>query len=396
MTPLPSGRLPILRPDLHRPAPILPILLPLLVLAGPVTDGGLRAQDTGAGAGSAPDSGVAVTVEEENFREEPNGALLGRVEADVRLAVAGGREAWIEADLEGWMWARSLQLREEGDFSLVVSAPEGENLRDSPSGAVLARLESGTLLEELERIPGWIRVRRRGWIWRPSVRLEEEGSVQAPAEERSRAAPAGESAVPPAASSDAPPPATGEWRRTPAGGAEVLAAPGGDSLALARPGAELRVLGREGGWTRVRVEGWVWLPDGSDDDPAEAGVDEGVSPAEVSSDPDAWAGRLVAWQLQFVSLERAEEVRTDFYRGEPFLLTRTIGAERSFVYVAIPPERMSDVEGLIPLERIRVVGRVRTGASAFTGSPILDLLELTRSEVETDSPSDESRSGARP
>ena len=33
---------------------------------------------------------------------------------------------------------------------------------------------------------------------------------------------------------------------------------------------------------------------------------------------------------------------------------------------------------IIPLERIRVVGRIRTGAAVLTGNPIIDLLELTR------------------
>jgi hypothetical protein len=37
------------------------------------------------------------------------------------------------------------------------------------------------------------------------------------------------------------------------------------------------------------------------------------------------------------------------------------------------------VEGLVPLERIRVTARVRTGASALTGTPIIDLLSLERS-----------------
>ena len=54
------------------------------------------------------------------------------------------------------------------------------------------------------------------------------------------------------------------------------------------------------------------------------------------------------------------------------------GAGTGFVYVAVPPERVGEVEGLIPLERIRVVGRIRTGAAALTGNPILDLLSLTR------------------
>jgi hypothetical protein len=49
-----------------------------------------------------------------------------------------------------------------------------------------------------------------------------------------------------------------------------------------------------------------------------------------------------------------------------------------FVYVAIPPEQMGAAGGLTPLERITVVGRVRTGSSTLTGAPILDLVEMRR------------------
>jgi hypothetical protein len=99
----------------------------------------------------------------------------------------------------------------------------------------------------------------------------------------------------------------------------------------------------------------------------------------VVGDPLAWRGRVVTWTLQFISLERAEAVRTDFYEGEPFLLARTLDdAVAPFVYVALPPDRVAEGEGLTPLERITVVGRVRVGASALTGSPIVDLMELRR------------------
>jgi hypothetical protein len=103
-----------------------------------------------------------------------------------------------------------------------------------------------------------------------------------------------------------------------------------------------------------------------------------LTPGEVKQDPEAFRGMVVEWELQFVSVEEAERVRTDFYEGEPFLLTRATSPDRAFVYVAIPPERLTEVEGLIPLERIRVVGRIRTGSAALTGNPILDLLELIR------------------
>jgi hypothetical protein len=87
-------------------------------------------------------------------------------------------------------------------------------------------------------------------------------------------------------------------------------------------------------------------------------------------------GRVVAWDLQFISLERAEAIRTDFRQGEPFLLTRYGGPEGPFVYVAVPSERLTEMQGLVPLERISVTARVRTGASALTQAPILDLLSL--------------------
>ncbi|MSR22729.1 MAG: hypothetical protein EXR92_04175 [Gemmatimonadetes bacterium] len=99
---------------------------------------------------------------------------------------------------------------------------------------------------------------------------------------------------------------------------------------------------------------------------------------DLTSDFERLRGRLVEVELQFISLERAEQVRTDFYEGEPFLLARSLDEERSFVYVAVPPERLDGMGILTPLERIRVLGRVRSASAAFTGSPILDLVELER------------------
>ena len=43
---------------------------------------------------------------------------------------------------------------------------------------------------------------------------------------------------------------------------------------------------------------------------------------------------------------------------------------------SIREQLAQEVEALAPLERIRVVARVRTGRAGLTGSPILDLIEL--------------------
>ena len=313
---------------------------------------------------------VAVVQETENFRVEPNGTILGTLEAGATLSVVGQGEAWIEVALEGWVWMRSLQTTEHTEYDLSISNPQGENLRAEPQGTILARLNRATLVEQLGERPGWARVRRIGWVWRASVRIEEGGVPTGLREGSPEETPA------------TPPPTTDQWMRAGMEGFTVLADPDGDTLARFRPGAEVPILARQGNWVRVRMEGWVWLPIAAE--VAEGAPDSvdltALTPRQVIAEPAAYRGRVVEWVLQFVSLEEAENVRTDFYEGEPFLLTRTVDGDIHFVYVAIPPERLGDVQGLTPLERLRVVGRIRTGAAALTGNPILDLLELYRAE----------------
>jgi hypothetical protein len=309
---------------------------------------------------------ASVTVEE-NFRAEPNGAVLGQLDPGARVTVEAQQGGWTRATVGGFVWVPSLQVWSSDDFDLVVSQPGGENLREAPSGHVLGRLVEGALLEEVERIPGWIEVRRTGWIWTPSLDIE----AAAPVESSSQAGD--------------PPPVmlSGEgWLRSGGRDAPILSGPAGDTLASIRPGSEVRVLGREGNWARVRLEGWAWVP-GFAPEPPEGGGEEApvlasVPVGELSRDFERLRGRLVELDLQFISLERAEQVRTDFYEGEPFLLTRSMDADRAFVYVAVTPERLESLDSLTPLERLRVVGRLRAGAAALTGSPILDLVDLER------------------
>jgi len=327
------------------------LLLPLLLL----------------GTAPAVSAQTASVRTQENFRAEPNGTIVGQVMPGTMLGVVGRQGRWVEATLEGWVWLPSLQRRDGGAFDLSVSASGGENVRAEPQGRIVARLEQGTLLEEVERITGWIRVRRTAWIWDGSVAVQ---APPPPAPVRAPAPAAPEAPTPPAA-------AVRAFSVGP-GGAPVLSAPDGDTLARGFPGADLGVLGREGNWLRVRMEGWVWAPEAAG---LEAGGEEGVvtevTPEALVEDGERYRGRLVSLSLQFIALERAERVRTDFFEGEPYLLTRGEGSQ-GFVYVAIPPERVEAVRGLTPLERIRVVGRVRTGAAVVTGRPILDLVEFTR------------------
>ena len=291
----------------------------------------------------------------DNVRATPNGDVVAQVEPGTKLTTVGRQDRWLEVELEGWVWMRSLQVVSSGGHDLIVSAPEGENLRAQPSGGIVGRLGKGTLLDERERIPGWVRATRRGWIWAESVDVAGAATTKA-------------------APTPAPAPPTRAAAAAPASGAAILAGPNGDTLARMRPGAQLQVLARQGSWARVRVEGWAWLP--ALDSAAGATVVK-VDAGALAADPESFRGRVVSWDLQFLSLERAERIRTDFFEGEPFLLTRHSGG--GYVYVAVPPERLAEVRTLLPLERVTVVGRMRSPASALTGSPILDLIELKRS-----------------
>jgi hypothetical protein len=338
-----------------------------------------------ASATAAWAQAVAV-ISEENFRREPNGVILGRLAPGASVQVVGREGNWVQADLEGWVWLASLRSSST-DLDLVISAPGGENLRDGPSGSIVGRLEEGALLEEVARDRQWAHVRRRGWIWSASVGSGRGAATAAAGASPQRgggptagtAGRGGGRAAGPGPVTSASQPA--DYANVGPTGAAILAAPDGDTLAVTAPSRDLQIVSRDGNWARVRLDGWIWMPSGARG--AQGTAAGGVTPTtltpqELSTSPETHAGRVVSWALQFISLERAEAIRTDFRQGEPFLLTRYGGSDGPFVYVAVPPERVTEVQGLVPLERISVTARVRTGASALTGSPIVDLLSFER------------------
>jgi hypothetical protein len=311
----------------------------------------------------------AVVRAEENFRREPNGVVLARLAAGTALRVLGTQGNWTQVETEGWVWLRSLQVSDDASFDLVVSADGGENLRSGPSGTILGRLEEGVLLEELGRNEGWARVSRLGWVW--SASLDAAPVMGEPTQAAEQGAPR-----PSGPASRAP----GGVLRS--GGGPILTAPDGDTLAVIAPASDVEVLRRDGNWIRVRLEGWMWMPGRDEAAPAEEAGPSAVDPADLIADPEAFAGRVVAWTIQYISLERASAVRTDFFEGEPFLLSRFGGADGPYVYVAVPTDRLDEVEGLFPLERVDVTGRIRTGASSLTGVPIIDLISIQRARED--------------
>ena len=157
----------------------------------------------------------------------------------------------------------------------------------------------------------------------------------------------------------------------------LLSSPDGDTIAVATPGTDVEVVARQGSWARVRLDGWVWIPATLPLDSAALG--ESPSAADLVANPERFTGRRVRWKVKYYSLERAEPVRTDFYEGEPFMLAAAPNPDDGMVYIAVPPELVSEVERLRPLQTVEVLARVRTGRSAVMGRPVLDLIGVIQS-----------------
>lgn len=322
-------------------------LIWLLSLLSPRADA-LQAQAT-----------ARVRVAEENFRRDPSGRQLATVLGGAELAVVAEQGNWVQVDLQGLIWAASVSTTNRNGFNLRVSADGGENLRSAPQGQIVARLLEGFLLEQVASSGNWIEVRRRGWVWKPSLQIS--------------AAPAVSLEETAADAADEPLPLL-----TAATPLIVQTTPNGDTVAVVQRGAQAEVLGRTGDWIRVRVDGWVYGPTAMDSLPDLADTGD-LAPAQLRTNPGRYKGALVRWRVQFISLRRAERARSDFEEGEPFLLARGPAGDAGFVYLAVPEELLAAAESLEPLEFVTVVGRVRTGRSQLLGSPVIDL-----TDIETD------------
>ncbi len=311
--------------------------------------------------GQAQEFRVRVT---ENFRRDSSATapILASVNRGTRLAGDDAGARWKLVTLRGWIWSRSVDSTSRDGFHLVVSAREGENLRAEPAGPVLARLETGALLRELDRSGDWVMVSRDGWMWGRS--LERVQSAAAPGPTRPSTAPPAETSV------------DMSWAVLP-GPATIRVAPDGDTLATASADVPVRVLARSGGWVRVQAEGWVRAEDVREGAP---GVLIGVSGAEVRSRPQDFEGKTIQWRVQFVAVQRADEVRFDIPAGQRYLLVRGPYPETGFVYVTVSDQQVARFEQVAPLTDLVMVGRVRTGRSRYLGNPVIQLIDFTLSE----------------
>jgi Bacterial SH3 domain len=317
------------------------------------------------------------TTRPENFRQQPgpDQKLLGSVYPGTEFTAGDTQDGWVDATLNGWIWAQSVSTTARDSFDLVVSAHAGENLRAAPNGAVMARLANGFLLHEVQRQGGWVQVRRTGWIWAKALERVADSDTTA-----ASAGPAA-AAAPPAATGDEP-------ATTGAGGAtaasldyaltahatDVRRVPDGDVSGSLAEGAPVRVLARSGDWVRVATEGWVRE---SDLKPAAPGVLVGVSGAEVRARPAEFEGKVVQWTVQFISLQTADELRREIPKGQRYMLARGPLPESGFLYVILTPDQATRIAALQPLAELVIVGKIKVARSHYLGNPVVELMDLS-------------------
>jgi len=315
------------------------------------------------------------------FYQEAGGKRLARL---ARGAVAMGGDAqgdWQGVTVEGWIFATSVAPTSRSGYDLAVARAPEENLRSAPAGALIGKLPEGFLLNRVAEGSSdkWVHVTRAGWVEKTDLEAVTQvasSRTAAPADSDTgavrpapirRPAP-GDSGPPLSASAPVDPARVESARRT-----ILYRAPEGQPAGTLAPSAPLRVLERSGEWTRVELEGWV---KSADLEIAPPGVLVGITAAELRTDPQRYAGQVLRWTLQFISAQKADELRPEMPNGAPYFLARGPLPERGFVYVLVPEAKRAQLEALAPLATVQVTARVRVGRTRFLGNPVLDLISL--------------------
>jgi hypothetical protein len=319
------------------------------------------------------------------LRRGIGGMVLGSLPDGVTVTAGRAQGSWVEVTLNGWIIGGSVGPTARDGFDLIVTATDGENLREAPNGSVLARFRKGTLLRKLGVRTGWVHVKRTGWVPRrlvtaPPIETASLSPRQNPAPAKpSPAKPAQQpgSAQRPGVQRQTPPPADAlmpagqEIRVEAAKSAALAATPDGGQLATLEPGTGGRIVGRAGAWVRVQLEGWMRE---SDLKPASDGAEVGVTASEIRADPERYVGKTLEWRVQVIAIQTADELRSELPSGQPFLLTRGPLPEPGFVYVIVPRDQLAQFQSLPPLQELTLRIIVRAPRTKYLATPVVELV----------------------
>ena len=187
--------------------------------------------------------------------KEPNGLKIASLAAGVSYATGKAVGTHVEVSIEGWLPASAVVAANRDGFDLSVSAGGGARLRATPNGAVIGRMQEGTLMSKAGSEGKWVKVKRTGFALRTTFAAPEPPKATALA---MKPAPAPAS-VPDTTRPrhDAPAADSVSGMALIKGGAVLSAAPDGKPVFTAESATAAEVVGRKRDWIKVRIEGWV-------------------------------------------------------------------------------------------------------------------------------------------
>ena len=316
----------------------------------------------------------------EPFLGDVGGARLGQINEGAVFPSGPTRGAYTQVTLEGWVFKPSTRSGASGGHNLTIR-PRGsvENLRDAPNGKVVAQLVQGFLMDKVDERGQWVKARRVVWVQTVALRIADgrrltaDGNQRRPAAPAPAPAPSAASRQPPAVSPDTSTASADPHRGVVRRRMQLYRAPDSAAVGQLEAGTPVRITARAGGWVRVQTEAWVRE---SEIRPSDNAILTGITAAELRGAPDEFKGKLLRWTIQYLSLQTADELRSDFQPGQRYILARGPAPEYAFVYILVPPEKLADVQRLEPLASVTIVARVLNGRSTYLANPILELVEL--------------------
>ncbi len=286
-------------------------------------------------------------AQDTRFTKVPGGATLGTLQSGAEVAPGKTSGNSTEVGIDGWFLTASLGPMKRDGFDVAVSRKPSE-LRQAPDGPVIAKVSPGVGFAKIETRGDWTHVKRTAWVSRKSLQA---------------AAPA----------TPAVQPVTGPDQAEFTAKSPFAVAPGGAVVGSVDSGAGARVLARSGGWTRVQIEGWV--PD-STLRPTDRSILVGLSQAEVRANPAKYVGQVVEWRVQFVAIQKSDELRPEIPEGMNYLLTRGPLPEPGFVYIIIPSSAVAQFQAVPALRELTVRGTIRAATTKYLPTPVLELIEV--------------------
>jgi len=307
------------------------------------------------------------------FYQDVAGRRIARLAAGAVVTTSGAtRNDWMQVTLDGWIFSTSVGRSDRPDFDLLVTRSPNENLRAAPAGPLVAELAQGFGLNRVRGDSGgrWVHVTRDGWVQRTALTPIADVSVTRTADPSDTAADQGGLTPGPRPGADS---SVDSTRAQPMRMTTLYRTPDGPEAGTLAAEIPLRVLSRNGEWTRVQFEGWV---KGGELQAAPAGVLVGVTAAELRAEPQRYAGQVVRWRLEFIAIQKADDLRPDIPSGSSYVLARGPLPERGFVYVIVPDIKLPALRALTPLVTMQITARVRNGRSRYLGNPVVELISL--------------------